>query len=231
MMPAHSDKHYESELRQLKEELLSMGAAVEEMIHGAMKALVQRDSKVAEIVIKKDPEVNALEMQIDAHCVELLALHQPAASDLRFVTSGLKITKDLERMGDHSVNLSQDAIDLNKESQLKPYIHLPQIAEKAQKMVRDSLDAFVNQDVKLATQVCKDDDIVDNLKDQVFVELIQLMKTDAQVVDRCLKLLSVAKHLERIADHATNICEEVIFMVTGDDIRHKSAAYFQKANS
>lgn len=221
-MPAHTDKHYEAELKELKDEILKMGGVVEEMIQRSMKALVDRNSNLAEEVIKRDPEVNRLEMEIDAHCVQLLALHQPAASDLRFITVGLKISKDLERMGDLAVNVCQDCLDLNREPQLKPYIHLPQMATKAQKMVKDSLDCFVKQDAALARKVCEADDEVDRLKDDIYEEVISFMKKDPEVIVRGTHLIAVAKHLERVADHATNIAEVVIFMITGEDIRHRN---------
>ncbi|MBI3541439.1 MAG: phosphate signaling complex protein PhoU [Deltaproteobacteria bacterium] len=222
-MPAHTDKHYEEELKELKEAILKMGGIVEEMIARSMKALVEREPRVAEEVIQKDGEVNQLEMDVDGRCLELLALRQPAASDLRFITIGLRASKDLERMGDLSVNIAEQSLELDKEPQLKPYIDLPQMGLKTQTMVRTALDAFVKRDAKLAKQVCEMDDDVDNLNDRVFLELVRLMQKDSQAVSRGTRLILVSRQLERMADHATNIAEEVIFMVEGRDIRHGSA--------
>lgn len=219
-MLAHTDKHYEGELKILKESILKMGGVVEGMIANSMKALVGRDPKVAEGVLQQDPEVNQLEVEIDNRCLQLLALHQPAASDLRFITIGIRASKDLERMGDLSVNIAEQSLELDKEPQLKPYIDLPQMAEKTQKMVKDALDAFVKKDAVMAKRVCEMDDDVDGLNDRVFLELVRLMQKDPQAVSRGTRLILVSRHLERIADHATNIAEEVIFMVEGKDIRH-----------
>lgn len=221
-MAEHTDKKYEQDLRRLKEEILKMGGTVEEMIARSMKALVERNSNIAQDVIRMDPEVNNLEMKIDALCLQLLALRQPAASDLRFITIGLRASKDLERMGDLAVNISEQSIELNKESQLKPYVDLPQMSAKAQQMVKDALDAFVRRDADLARRVCEVDDEVDSLNDRVFQDLVGLMQKDPEAASRGTRLILVSRHLERIADHATNIAEEVIFMVQGKDIRHGS---------
>lgn len=223
-MPEHTDKQYEQELKLLKEDILKMGGLVEEMIAHSMKALVERNSKIAEEIIHKDPEVNELEMKIDERCLQLLALRQPAASDLRFITIGLRASKDLERMGDLSVNIAEQSIELNKEPQLKPYIDLPKMAAKTQQMVKQSLDAFVKREAELAQTVCEMDDEVDGLNDRVFEELVALMKRDSEAVSRAVRLLLISRHFERIADHATNIAEEVIFMVKGKDIRHGKIA-------
>lgn len=219
-MAEHIDKQYEQELKLLKEDILKMGGLVEETIARSMKGLVERDSKIAEEVIRKDPEVNQLEMAIDERCLQLLALRQPAASDLRFITIGLRASKDLERMGDLAVNIAEQSIELNKEPQLKPYIDLPKMAAKTQQMVKQSLDAFVKREAELAQAVCEMDDEVDSLNDRVFEELVTLMKKDSEAVSRAVRLLLISRHFERIADHATNIAEEVIFMVKGKDIRH-----------
>ncbi len=219
-MSTHTDKRYEDDLKQLKEEILKMGGIVEEMIARGVKALVERDTNLAQEILKKDPEVNRLEIDIDNRCVQLLALHQPAASDLRFITIGLRISKDLERMGDLAVNICDQAVELNREPQLKPYVDLPRMAGEAQQMVRKTLDAFVERNAGLAQQVCEMDDTVDDLNDRVFQELTTLMQKDSSTVSRAIRLVLVSRHLERIADHATNIAEEVIFMVQGRDIRH-----------
>jgi phosphate transport system protein len=216
----HTDKQYDEELRQLKEKILEAGGIVEEMITRSMRSLTERDSKTAEEVIRKDFEVNALELEIDDLCVRLLALRQPAASDLRFITIGLRASKDLERMGDLAVNIAEQAIALNREPQLKPYSDLPKMAMKAQGMVQQALDAFVKQDVDLAQRVCEMDDDVDSLEHSIFQELIGMMGKDSKAVERGTRLILVSQQIERIADHATNIAEEVIFMVQGRDIRH-----------
>lgn len=219
-MALHTDKHYEAELQELKEEILKMGGIVEEMMVLAMKSLLDRDTSLAGSVIQKDSPVNRLEMEIDELCLKLLALHQPAASDLRFITIGLKITKDLERMGDLAVNICQAVMELNKEESLKPYIDLPLLAEKSQKMVKEALDSFVRRDALQANTVCVNDDEVDELKDKIINELVGIMKVKPDSISRAVRLISIARHLERIADHATNIAELVIFMVQGKDIRH-----------
>jgi len=220
MMTLHTDRQYEEELRSLKEQILEAGGIVEEMITRSMRALTERDSKMAEEVIRRDFEVNRLELDIDDLCVKLLALRQPAASDLRFITIGLRASKDLERMGDLAVNIAEQALALNKEPQLKPYSDLPRMAMKAEEMVKNALDAFVKRDADLAQRVCEMDDEVDGLDDAIFEELVDLMEKDSKAVERGTRLILVSRQLERIADHATNIAEEVIFMVQGRDIRH-----------
>ena len=223
-MPSHTDKQYEEELKALKEEILKMGGVVEEMITQSMKSLIDRDTNLARQVIGRDPEVNQMELTIDDLCLRHLALRQPAASDLRFITIGLRASKDLERMGDLAVNIAEQAVELNKEPQLKPYIDLPKMAQKTQNMVKSALDAFVQKNALLAKKVCETDDEVDDLNDRVFEELVVLMQNDSTSVTRAIRLILVARHLERIADHSTNIAEEVIFMVQGKDIRHGGRA-------
>jgi len=220
-MAQHTDKQYEEELRDLKDKILEAGGTVEEMITRSMRSLTERDSKMAEEVIKRDFVVNRLELEIDDLCVKLLALRQPAASDLRFITVGLRASKDLERMGDLAVNISEQALSLNKQAQLKPYADLPKMAIKSQEMVKQSLDAFVKRDVEMAQRVCEMDDEVDSYEHKIFLELIDMMGKDTKAVERGTRLILVAQQLERIADHATNIAEEVIFMVQGRDIRHR----------
>lgn len=219
-MAQHTDRQYEEDLRRLKEHILEAGGIVEEMITRSMRALTERDSKMAEEVIRRDFEVNHLELDIDDLCVQLLALRQPAASDLRFITIGLRASKDLERMGDLAVNIAEQALALNKEPQLKPYADLPRMAMKAQEMVKNALDAFVKRDADLAQKVCEMDDDVDSLDDRIFDELVDMMEKDSKAVERGTRLILVSRQLERIADHATNMAEEVIFMVQGKDIRH-----------
>ena len=197
-----------------------MGGLVEDQIQKAVKSLVDRDSELAKIIIERDHEVNRLDVEIDDLCIRLLALHQPAGKDLRFITTGLKITTDLERIGDMAVNTSERALELNQEPQLKPYIDIPRMARIAQRMTRESLDAFVREDTSLALKVCKDDEEIDQLNSQIFREVITFMIEDPHTVSRAIKISSISKYLERMADHATNIAEMVIFMVKGKSIRH-----------
>lgn len=220
MKAEHTDKKYEEDLKKLREEILYMGGLVEDQIQKAVKSLVDRDSELAKIIIERDHEVNRLDVEIDDLCIRLLALHQPAGKDLRFITTGLKITTDLERIGDMSVNTCERALELNQEPQLKPYIDIPRMARIAQRMIRESLDAFVREDTDLALKVCKDDEEIDQLNSQIFREVISFMIEDPHTVSRAMKLSSISKYLERMADHATNIAEMVIFMVKGKSIRH-----------
>lgn len=216
----HTDKRYEEELTRLREEILYMGGMVEDQIQKAIKSLVYRDSKLAEVIIERDHEVNRLDVEIDELCIKLLALHQPAGRDLRFITTGLKITTDLERIGDMAVNICERALELNQEAQLKPYIDIPRMARIAQKMIRESLDSFVREDTELALKICKNDEEVDQLNSQIFREVVSFMIEDPHTINRAIKISSVSKYLERIADHATNIAEMVIFMAKGKSIRH-----------
>ena len=216
-------RHFHEELEALKQMLLTMGGLVEDQIHRVMRALVERDDTLARAVIEGDRRVNALDVEVDEKCVELIALHQPAAGDLRFITTAMKIVTDLERIGDQAVNIAQRAIELNREPQLKPYIDLPRMAEKAGRMVKESLDAFVNRDTELARRVCAEDEAVDVLKEQVFRELLTFMMEDPRTIPRAIRLILISRFLERVADHATNIAEMVIYMVEGKMVRHTLA--------
>lgn len=220
MRPEHTDKKFEEDLSKLRDDILSMGGLVEDQIHKAVHSLVNRDSNLAETIIERDHEVNQLDVDIDDLCIRLLALHQPAAKDLRLITTALKITTDLERIGDMAVNICERALELNREPQLKPYIDIPRMAHISQQMIRESLDAFVREDTDLALKVCKDDQEVDDLNSQIFRETISFMVEDPKTINRAMKITFISKYLERIADHATNIGEMVIFMVKGKSIRH-----------
>ena len=198
-----------------------MGGKVEEAIRLAMKSMVDRDSKLARQVIQGDRDVNDLEIEVDETCHRLLALHQPMAGDMRFITSAMKINSDLERIGDLSVNIAERALALNEVAPLKPYIDIPRMAQIAQEMVKVSLDSLVNRDPVSAKKVCERDDEVDNLNDQIIRELISYMLEDRANIKRSLDLVMVSRQLERIADHATNVAEDVIYMVEGKDIRHR----------
>lgn len=216
----HIVKQFEEELNQIKDKVVRLGGIVENQIADAIKALTERDSPLAEETIEKDHVVNGLEVDIDELCLKVLATRQPAASDLRLITTAMKIINDLERVGDEAVNISERAVELNREPALKPFIDLPRMAEAAQKMLKESLDAFVNGDVKLASKVLADDDFVDDLNKNIFRELLNFMNEDPQTISRSMKVLFISKYLERIGDHATNIAELVIFMVKGKVIRH-----------
>jgi phosphate transport system protein len=216
-------RHFHEELDQLKQTLLAMAALVEDQIRRAMQALVERDDDLARQVIDRDRAVNAYDLEVDEKCVELLALHQPAASDLRFLTTAMKIVTDLERIGDQAVNIAQRARELNLEPQLKPYIDLPRMADAAQRMVKESLDAFVARDTELARRVCADDAPVDALNHQIFRELLTFMMEDPKTIPRAIRLILIARFIERVADHATNIAEMVIYMVESKMVRHSLA--------
>ena len=216
----HTDRHYDAELKELNLKILAMGGLVEKQIEHAVRGLVDRDDALCRVTIERDHDVNRMDVDIDDLCIRLLALHQPAAKDLRLITTGLKITTDLERIGDIAVNLCERAIELNKEPQLKPFIDIPRMAQVAQTMLRQSLDSFVREDVDLALRVCRDDDVIDQLTQQLFRELMSYMVEAPQTITRATRLLFVAKYLERIADHATNIAEMVVFTVKGKSIRH-----------
>ncbi len=216
----HTSKQYESELRELKEKLLYMASCIEVLIRDSMKAVVERDSELAKKCIEKDHEVNRIEIEVDEICLRLLALRQPTAIDLRFITLGLKIVADLERVGDLAVNIAERALDLNQEPPLKPFIDLPKMAEEVQKMVKGALDAFVNEDVVLAQKILESDDEIDGLNHRIFEELVGYMGKDPANIKRACWLMFISRYLERIADHATNLAEMVIFMVQGKDVRH-----------
>jgi phosphate transport system protein len=216
----NKETHFQKELEDLKENLLKMATLVERVIADAVESLMKRDSALAQKTIASDDPINDLELVIDEMCLKLLALRQPMAIDLRFITAAMKIVTDLERMGDQAVNIAERAITLNQEPQLKPYIDIPRMAEITQSMVKDVLDAFVKQDSPLARSVCVRDDTVDGLNDQVFRELLTYMISDAKTITRSVHLMIVSRCLERIADHATNIAEDVIFMVDARVIKH-----------
>ena len=220
MPSTHTDKAFEADLRDLREKLLAMGAKVEALIADSMRALTDRDSPLAERVIHADKEVNRLEVEIDETCRRILALRQPAASDLRLITTALKIVTDLERIGDLAVNIAERAKDLNEAPPLKPYVDTPRLAELAQQQVKKALDAFVSSDVAKAEAVLKEDEHLDILYLKIFNELLSYMMEDSKNIRRATALMFIAKHLERIGDHATNVAEMVVYMVRGTDIRH-----------
>jgi len=220
MFEGHIYKTFDLELKELKEKLLYEGGLVEKAIQNAIKALLERNSEIAKKVIEDDDVINAREVEVDEYCLKLLALRQPAARDLRFITTAIKINYDLERIGDMAVNICERVQEINQESQLKPYIDLPKMSEIVQLMVKESLDAFVHENIELAWKVTRDDEQVDQLLDQIFRELLTYMMQDPKTITRAARLLFISKYLERMADHAVNIAELVIFMVEGKIIRH-----------
>jgi len=214
------ERHFDLELNELRTQILTMGGLVENQIEQSIKALVDRDVDLASRVIERDAQVNNLDVQIDENCIRLLALQAPTAGDLRFVITAMKISTELERMSDLAENICERVIELNDEPQLKPYIDIPRMANWTMRMVRESLDAFVMQDTRLARKVCADDDFVDDLTHQLFRELISFMIENQDTITRAIRLTSIGKYIERIADHATNVAELVIYMVEGKIIRH-----------
>ena len=219
-MEGHISRIFDEELRELKESMLFEGELVQKAVRNAVTALLTRDSDLARKVIEDDDTINTKEVEIDEFCLKLLALRQPAAKDLRFIATAIKINYDLERMGDMAVNICERVLELNQEPQLKPYIDLPQMAEIAQTMVKESLDAFVKEDPQLAWKVTQEDEKVDQLNEQIFRELLTYMSEDLKTISRATRLLFISKYLERLADHAVNIAELVIFLVQGRIIRH-----------
>jgi phosphate transport system protein len=220
MSRVHTDRSYEQELGHLRSAVLEMGGLVEQQIAQAVRALVNRDQALARETIARDHTVNRFDVEIDDLSLKLLALHQPAARDLRLITTALKITVDLERIGDMAEHIAERAIELAAENPIKPYIDIPRMADLARDMLHRSLDAFVQEDVTLALDVCASDDMIDHLHEQLFRELLSFMVEDPTKVSRAMRLLFVSKYLERVGDHATNIAEMVIFMVKGRSIRH-----------
>ena len=214
---------FDAELNEVRARLLEMGGKVELMIADSVKSLVERDSALAERTICTDAGINQMEIEIDRKCLHILARRQPAARDLRFVALALKIVTDLERIGDQCVSIARHAIELNREPQLKPYIDLPRMADAAGNAVREALDAFVRGDAATAVRVCREDRIVDELNEQLQRELLTFMMEDTATVERAMRITAISKFLERVADHATNIAEMVVFMVDGKDIRHSIA--------
>jgi len=219
----HISRRYDQDLEQLRERILAMGGNLVGMIKETMRALLERDSGAARRMIEYDHEINRQEVTIDELSLNIIALRQPAASDLRFITLALKVSTDLERIGDLCVNIAERTLELNEEPQLKPYIDLPKMAEAAEGMIVDALEAFLRGDADLAAAVTRRDDYIDQLNSQIFRELLTFMMEEPKTITRATRLIFVGKNLERIADHATNIAEMVIFMVKGKDIRHMGA--------
>ena len=212
--------NFEELLSMLSEKVLRLGGLVEEAIGKAVRALVDRDSELGREVPAGDHEIDKLELEIDDLCLEILARHQPMARDLRFITTAMKITPDLERIGDHAVNISERALELNEEPPLRALVDIPLMARRAQQMVRGALDAFVRQNAQAAWSVIKMDDELDHRMEQVFRVLLSHMIEDPKTISRALRMTFVAKYFERIGDQATNICEQVVFMSEARVIKH-----------
>ncbi len=219
----HTDREYEAELEKLREQVLLMGARTEELLAQAMRAFSERDAELARLTIRIDNQIDQLELDIDQLCLKILARRQPVASDLRFITTTMKLVTDLERMGDLGVNVCERVIELAAEPPLPATTSVTRIAEAALTMLHDALDAFVAGNTEAAEEVIERDGQVDAYYAQLFPELLQLMMKDSDSVFRATRLQSIAKYLERIADHATNIAEMVVFMVRGKDVRHAFA--------
>ncbi len=214
------ERFFDEELKSLKEKLLRMAGLVEEAIELAIEALKDRKEEPARQVLSQEAEINALDVEVDETCLRLMALRQPMAGDLRFITSAMKITSELERMGDLAVNVAEQALILAPLPLLKPLIDIPRMARLAQAMVRDAINAFINRDEALARSVCERDDEVDDLDEQIFRELLTYMMEDKANVKRAVALILVSRNLERLADHATNVGEDVIYLVKGKTIKH-----------
>jgi len=213
-------RHFQDELEALKARLLEMGGLAEDRVRAAVESLVSRDVQILHTVLTGDGPINQLHIEIDNRCFTLLALHQPMAVDLRAIVSAVKINTDLERVGDLAINIAEAATRYLKHPPVKELIDIPRMATIAQAMLRDSLDAFVRRDIAMAEAVLDEDDALDALKTQVFRELLTYMLSDPSKIEPALDLILISRHLERIGDHATNIAEDVIFMVTARDVRH-----------
>jgi phosphate transport system protein len=216
----HTSHQFEDDLSRLKDTLLLMGGMIESMLQETNQALLTNDAEAAFKIIERDKQLDQMEKKVDEQAIQILALRQPTAVDLRFVTASMKICTDLERMGDSLVNICERITELAKFPPLKPYKDLPKMMQLTAVMITKALDSFVNQSLDLATEVLKSDDEIDELTHMIHRELIEMMKVDGQTVERAIKLISVSKYLERMADHATNIAEQVIFTIKGLDIRH-----------
>ena len=214
------ERHFERDINELKERLLWMGSLAERAVHQSVHAVLGTDEQLAKNVLEEEDAINELQMEIDDRVVQLLALHQLMAADLRFVLAVSRINNDLERIGDQAVNIAQSAERILRHPRVKPYVDLPRMSEVAEEMVRDSLNAVVRRDVELAQKVLARDDQVDHYRDQIFRELLTYMMGDSSLVFPAFELILVAKNLERIGDHATTIAEDVIYIVQGRDVRH-----------
>lgn len=217
------ERHFEHDLERLKERLLVMAGLAERAVHESVQAVFEKSEKLANRVLEEEPAINEMQIEIDDRVMQLVALQAPMAVDLRFVLCSSRINNDLERIGDQAVNIAQSALRILRHPQVKPYVDLPRMSEMAERMVRESLNALVHRDADLAKSVLLRDDEVDHLRDQIFRELLTYMMENSAVVFPAFELILITKNLERIGDHATNIAEDVIYMVAGRDVRHLAA--------
>ena len=219
----HTSLHFEKELQEIKNGLIYLGALTEKAIQAAMKSLSERNSEIAHKVIDADNEIDKLDTELEERCIKVLALRQPTAIDLRFITTAIKITGHLERIGDMAVNIAEKAILLMREPQLKPYIDLPRMTDLVSEMIKDSLDSFIRSDMRVAEKVRMTEQVIDDMNEQIFRELLTFMMEDSKSIHRALLIMQVSKNLERIADHAKGIADMVTYMITGECVRHKSS--------
>jgi phosphate transport system protein len=220
----HTSREYERELQEIREGLLYIGALTERALERGAQALLERDSALAREIVREDEQIDRLDVDLEEKCIRLLALRQPAARDLRFITTAVKITGHLERIGDMAANIAEKVLILNDLPQIKPYVDLPRMVSISRGMIRKSLDAMVQENVELAKQVREEDTVIDQLNDQVFRELLTFMMEDPRKIQVCLYVMQISKSLERIADHAEGIADMVVYMVTGKSVRHKRAS-------
>ena len=224
----HTSLHFEKELQEIKNGLIFLGALTEKAIQAAMKSLSERNSDMAHKVIRDDEEIDKLDTELEERCIKVLALRQPTAIDLRFITTAIKITGHLERIGDMAVNIAERAIQLNAEPQLKPYMDLPRMADIVAEMIKDSLDSFIRNDLSMTEKVRQAEQVTDDLNEQIFRELLTFMMEDSHSIHRSLMIMQVSKNLERIADHAKGIADMVTYMVTGECVRHQTCDLDEK---
>jgi len=213
-------RHFDEQIQDIRQKLVRMGGLAESMIASALRMLIERDGRHFQDVIEREEQVNSLQIEIDDLAVRVTALQQPVGSDVRFLFMAARITSELERIGDQAMNICQSAEHLLKAPPLKPFVDIPIMAEIAQRMVRDSLDALVRKDVAISERVLLEEDKVDAFRDQIFRELLTYMMADPATIPRALSLILISRNLERVGDHATNIAEEVIYWIQGRDIRH-----------
>ena len=218
----HTSSHYEMELQEIKNNLIYLGALTENAIRLAMQSLTDRNTEMANKVIANDYEIDKMDKEIEEKCIKLLALRQPTAIDLRFITTAIKITGHLERIGDMAVNIAEKVVQLNEEPKLKPYIDLPHMSSFVEKMVAKSMDALIKRDLQIAEEVRQIEQEVDDLNEQIFRELLTFMMEDSKSIHRALLIMHVSKNLERMADHAQGIADMVTYMITGENVRHLS---------
>ncbi|MBU2026445.1 MAG: phosphate signaling complex protein PhoU [Proteobacteria bacterium] len=220
----HTSREYERELQEIRDGLLYLGTLTERALEWGAQALLERNSVLARQIVRQDEQIDRLDVDLEEKCIRLLALRQPAARDLRFITTAIKITGHLERIGDMAANIAEKVLILNDLPQIKPYVDLPRMVEISRGMIRMSLDAMVREDIDLAKKVGQEDAVIDQLNDQIFRELLTFMMEDPRKIQICLYIMQISKSLERIADHAEGIADMVVYMVTGKSVRHKPAS-------